>query len=373
MSNSSASEKPTTISNTNLQLPDHEEQEDADFLAAAQILQSGTLPLALKTAVELNIFGIMAKAGLPLSPNEIAAELPACQNPDAPSLLDRVLRLLACHSVVSCSVVEAADGNVERRYGLGVISRFFVGDENGISLGPFISLVEDPIVRASWVKFNEAILEGGIPFNKMYGVHAFDYPGLDPRFNQVFNAAMFSYTTIITKKLLDKYKGFEGINTLVDVGGGLGHTLHAITSMYPSIKAINFDLPHVISNAQSYLGVEHVGGDMFECVPQGEAIFMKWILHDWSDDRCLTILKNCHKAIPENGKVIVLESIFTEEPETSDIAKTISQMDVYMMNKNPGGKERTQKEFIALANATGFTQVKFVCRVCQFWVMEFYK
>lgn len=151
MSNSSASEKPTTISNTNLQLPDHEEQEDADFLAAAQILQSGTLPLALKTAVELNIFGIMAKAGLPLSPNEIAAELPACQNPDAPSLLDRVLRLLACHSVVSCSVVEAADGNVERRYGLGVISRFFVGDENGISLGPFISLVEDPIVRASWL------------------------------------------------------------------------------------------------------------------------------------------------------------------------------------------------------------------------------
>lgn len=105
------------------------------------------------------------------------------------------------------------------------------------------------------VKFNEAILEGGIPFNKMYGVHAFDYPGLDPRFNQVFNAAMFSYTTIITKKLLDKYKGFEGINTLVDVGGGLGHTLHAITSMYPSIKAINFDLPHVISNAQSYLGM----------------------------------------------------------------------------------------------------------------------
>lgn len=364
----------TILGNPKLEIDD---DDDAHFLAAAQIMQSGVLPMALKAAVELNIFKIMAKAGPDrlLSPKEIAAELPASHNPDASSMLDRVLRLLACHSVVSCSFEHTATvgGGVERRYGLSPISKLFVGDENGISLGPFLSLVEDPIVRASWGKFNEAILEGGIPFNKVYGVHAFDYPGLDPRFNEIFNAAMFNYTTIITKKILQKYMGFEGIKQLVDVGGGLGHTLHAITSMYSFIRGINFDLPHVICGAQSYPGIEHVGGDMFESVPQGDAIFMKWILHDWSDDHCLTVLKNCHKAIPENGKVIVVESIVTEEHETTVIAKTVSQMDVYMMNKNPGGKERTQKDFIALANAAGFTEIKFVCRVCQFWVMEFHK
>ncbi|XP_010687485.3 cathecol O-methyltransferase 1 [Beta vulgaris subsp. vulgaris] len=367
----------TSIVDKNTKFEVEVEDDDANFVAATLIMQSGTLSMAMKAAVELNIFDIMAKAGLDrlLSPKEIVAELPASQNPDAASMLDRVLRLLACHSVVSCSFehTAAVGGGVERRYGLSPISKFFVGDENGVSLGPFLSLTEDPIVRASWGKFNEAILEGGISFNKVYGVHAFDYPRSDPRFNEVFNSAMFNYTTIIIKKILQKYKGFGDIKQLVDVGGGLGHSLHAITSMYPFIKGVNFDLPHVICNAKSYPGIEHIGGDMFQSVPQGDAIFMRWILHDWSDDHCLSVLKNCHKAIPENGKVIVVDSIVIEQHETTAIAKTISLMDVYMMNKNPGGKERTQKEFIALANAAGFTKIRIVCRVCQVWIMEFHK
>uniref|UniRef100_F6HU95 O-methyltransferase C-terminal domain-containing protein n=1 Tax=Vitis vinifera TaxID=29760 RepID=F6HU95_VITVI len=31
--------------------------------------------------------------------------------------------------------------------------------------------------------------------------------------------------------------------------------------------------------ASSSNGVEHVAGDMFTSVPNGDAIFMKWILH----------------------------------------------------------------------------------------------
>lgn len=100
-----------------------------------------------------------------------------------------------------------------------------------------------------------AVLEGGIPFNRVYGTHAFEYPGLDPRFNQVFNTAMFNHTTIVIKKILDLYKGFEHLEKLVDVGGGLGVTLSLITSRYPHIKGINFDLPHVIKDAPSYIGM----------------------------------------------------------------------------------------------------------------------
>lgn len=99
-----------------------------------------------------------------------------------------------------------------------------------------------------------AIVEGGIPFNRVHGTHAFEYPGLDPRFNQVFNTAMFNHTTIVVKKILDLYKGFEHLKQLVDVGGGLGVTLSLITSRYPHMKGINFDLPHVIKDAPSYPG-----------------------------------------------------------------------------------------------------------------------
>ncbi|KAK0583392.1 hypothetical protein LWI29_036440 [Acer saccharum] len=129
----------------------------------------------------------------------------------------------------------------------------------------------------SWSQLKDAVLEGGIPFNRVHGMHAFEYPGLDPRFNQVFNKAM-NNTTKVIKNILEIYKGFENVKQLVDVGGGLGVTLEAIAAKYPNIKGINFDLPHVIQHAPHYPGVEHVGGDMFESVPKGDAIFMKWIL-----------------------------------------------------------------------------------------------
>ena len=65
---------------------------------------------------------------------------------------------------------------------------------------------------------------------------------------------MSNYSAIIMKKLLEIYKGFEGVSTLVDVGGDTGATLNMILSAYPTIKGINFDLPRVIEVAPNYKG-----------------------------------------------------------------------------------------------------------------------
>lgn len=100
----------------------------------------------------------------------------------------------------------------------------------------------------------DAVLEGGIPFNKAYGMTAFEYHGTDPRFNRVFNRGMSDHSTITMKKILETYKGFEGLNSVVDVGGGTGAVLNMIVSKYPSIRGINFDLPHVIQDAPAYPG-----------------------------------------------------------------------------------------------------------------------
>lgn len=83
---------------------------------------------------------------------------------------------------------------------------------------------------------------------------AFEYPETDKRFNKVFNEAMSSHTTLIMKRILDIYQGFEGLRVVVDVGGGIGVTLRIITSKYPQIKGINYDLPHVLADAPSYPG-----------------------------------------------------------------------------------------------------------------------
>ncbi|GAB4861514.1 Cathecol O-methyltransferase 1 [Ancistrocladus abbreviatus] len=236
-----------------------------------------------------------------------------------------------------------------------------------------MDLFHDKVFLESWGKLKDAVLEGGIPFNKAHGAHLFEYPSLDSRFNQVFNSAMFNHTTVIMKRIVESYKGFENVKQLVDVGGGLGHSLNIILSKYPNIKGINFDLPHVVQNASPRFGVEHISGDMFESVPSGDTIFLKWILHDWSDDRCIKLLKNCYSALPNNGKLIVVEVVVPEELAMNTGTKAISLIDLIMMTQTPRGKERTQKEFQIMANAAGFTCIKFVCKACNFWVMEIFK
>lgn len=352
-----------------------DEEEAQHCVYAMRLLSSSVLPMVLNAVAELDVFEILAKAGpgAQLSPQEIASHLHA-KNPDAPAMLDRMLRLLVSNSILTCSVVDGEPiGVVRRHYGLAPVAKYFVRNEDGVSFHPLLALIQDKVFMDSWYELKDSVLKGGVPFEKVHGTHAFDYPGKDPRFNDVFNKAMTNHTTIIMKQILEQYKGFENIETLVDVAGGLGVNLKLITSRYSTIKGINFDRPHVIKRAPSYLGVEHVGGDMFESVPSGDVIFMKWILHDWSDEDCLKLLKNCYKALPEDGKVIVVEFILPVKPDSSHSTISTGQVDLIMMTQNPGGKERSEAELLALATKAGFKGLRLCVFVCNFWVMEFYK
>ncbi|KAL5539569.1 hypothetical protein UlMin_045722 [Ulmus minor] len=353
--------------------PTQVSDEEAN-LFAMQLASASVLPMVLKAAIELDLLEIIAKAGPGsfLSPTDIAAQLPTT-NPDAPIMLDRILRLLASYSVLNHSLRTLHDGKVERLYGLGPVCKFLTKNEDGVSIAPLCLMNQDKVLMESWYHLKDAVLDGGIPFNKAYGMTAFEYHGTDPRFNKIFNKGMSDHSTITMKKLLESYKGFEGLKSVVDVGGGTGAVLSMIVSKYPSIKGINFDLPHVIDDAPQLPGVEHVGGDMFVSIPKGDAIFMKWICHDWSDEHCLKFLKNCYKALPENGKVIVAECILPVVPDSSLATKSTVHIDVIMLAHNPGGKERTEKEFEALAKGAGFQGFKVVCDAFNTHVMEFLK
>ncbi|MED6198133.1 hypothetical protein PIB30_063052 [Stylosanthes scabra] len=97
------------------------------------------------------------------------------------------------------------------------------------------------------------------------------------------------------------------------------------------------------------------------------------VLHDWDNKECLKILKNCHKAIPNDGKVIVADKVLPALPKQSDVAKMAFRSDVFMMIQTSKEMERTQKDFMDLAKASGFSTVRFVCSASTLWVMEFYK
>ncbi|GFP93714.1 caffeic acid 3-o-methyltransferase 1 [Phtheirospermum japonicum] len=357
-----------------------DENEEKDFLLAMQLASGSVLPMTLKAAIELDLLELIKKAepestasASELAAFELAAQLPTT-NPDAATMIDRILRLLAAYSVLTCSLKPLPGGGAERRYGLAPVCRFLTRNEDGVSLASCYSLLsQDKVFMETWYHLKDAVLEGGVPFDRAYGMNTFEYPAKDPRFNKVFNKGMSEASAIIIKKIVEKYKGFEGLKSLVDVGGGIGTSLKMILSKYPSIKGINFDLPHVIQDAPPYPDVEHVAGDMFVSVPKADAIFMKWICHDWTDEHCLKLLKNCYEAIPENAKVILLELILPEVPHNGLGAKNVLNFDLIMLTHNPGGRERTEREFQVLANVAGFKKFHKVCCAYNFWIMELMK
>lgn len=343
---------------------------------AMQLASSSILPMTLKNALELGLLEVLQKepAGKALAPEEVVARLPEQPaNPGAAVMVDRMLRLLASYDVVRCHM-EDKDGKYERRYAAAPVCKWLTPNEDGVSMAALALMNQDKVLMESWYYLKEAVLDGGIPFNKAYGMTAFEYHGTDPRFNRVFNEGMKNHSVIITKKLLEFYAGFEeGVSTLVDVGGGIGATLHAITSHHSHIRGINFDLPHVISEAPPFPGVEHVGGDMFKSVPAGDAILMKWILHDWSDEHCAVLLKNCYDALPANGKVIVVECVLPVDTAAVPKAQGVFHVDMIMLAHNPGGKERYEREFRELAKGAGFSGFKATYIYANAWAIEFLK
>lgn len=351
------------------------EMVDADEEAciyAMQLSSSAVLPMTLKNAIELGMLDIlMGAGGKMLSPSEVAAKLPSpTTNPEAAAMVDRMLHLLASYKVVSC---EVEPGTHARRYGPAPVCKWFTPNEHGFSMAPLLLLTNDKVPMESLYHLKDVVLDGGLPFSKAHGMTMYEYSKTDARLNRVFNEAMRNYSTIITGKLVELYTGFHDVGVLVDVGGGLGATIGAITSKYPHIKGINFDLPHVISEAPQFPGVQHVAGDMFSEVPNGDAIIIKWILHNWTDDHCATLLRNCYDALPAHGKVVVVEGILPAKPDATSRGQQMSLSDVIMLTHTAGGKERNQREYQDLARGTGFTGVKTAYIYGNTWVIEFTK
>ncbi|KAL6126386.1 hypothetical protein ACLB2K_074436 [Fragaria x ananassa] len=140
---------------------EEEEEEEESFCYAMQLVTSTVQSTSMQSAVELGVFDIIAKAGVGpgLSSPEIAAQI-GTKNPDAPVMLDRILRLLASHSVLNCTVVNANDDdhgdgpNFLRVYSLAPVSRYFVkSDEDGVSLGALMALTQDKVFLDSWFVF----------------------------------------------------------------------------------------------------------------------------------------------------------------------------------------------------------------------------
>lgn len=309
--------------------------------------------MTLKCAVELRVADIIQANGGPTSLSKIASSI------DSPKVekryLARILRFLVRRRVFTMTV--GSDG--EPIYGLTNSSKWILHDSE-LTLVPMIVSENHPSMLDPWHYLSRCVKEGGNGFEKAHGMDIFDFSPKEPWYNKLFNNAMACTAKIVISAVLAAYKdGFSNIGTLVDVAGGMGNLVAGIVKAHPHIKGINYDLPHVVSTAPPHDGVTHIGGNMFQSVPNADAIIMKWILHDWSDEESIMILKNCRKAIPKDtGKVLIVECLVNAEGD--GVFDDVSLIyDLLMIAHNTGG-ERTELEWKKILEAAGFPRYRVI-------------
>jgi SAM-dependent methyltransferase len=281
-----------------------------------------------------------------------SAELARSLGAHAPSL-HRVLRGLVALGVCT----EEHDG----RFSLTVMGIGLQAETPGSLRGLAILCGEEYV--GAWGGLLHGAMSGETAFNHIFGMSQWDHRMQHPELNECFNGRLRQSTIQATGAILAAYD-FSPFRTIADVGGGHGALLAAILKAYPSATGILFDQPHVVTGARPYLEAAGVaarcqvdGGSFFDHVPEGaDAYILKSVIHDWNDKQSVAILRNCHRALKQQGRLLLLERVMPARVEQSP---DVIMGDLHMLAVT-GGRERTEFEYRALFAAAGFKLTRII-------------
>ncbi|XP_047945005.1 8-hydroxyquercetin 8-O-methyltransferase-like [Salvia hispanica] len=308
--------------------------------------------MSLKSAIQLGIPDAIHKHNKPITLCELANALSI--NKAKSHALFRLMRILVHFNIFDKVKIEEE----EEAYSLTRASRLLLRDEP-LSFAPLALLGIDAITvdpfhhMAEW--FSD---ECPTPFFTRNGVNQWEFGGRDEGWNKVFNEGMASDSRFVSSILVKECKHvFEGLESVVDVGGGTGVVAKVVAGAFPGLKCVVLDLPQVVHGLEGSENMTFVGGDMFEFIPPGDAVILKSILHNWGEEDCVRILKKCKEAIGNGGKVIIVDMVVDCEKQEHNTFQTQLFFDVLMMTVLTG-KERTEKEWAHLFSSAGFQNYK---------------
>jgi len=291
-----------------------------------------------------------------------ASELAEMTGAHAPSLY-RVLRALA-----SVGIFAEDD---QRRFANTPLSETLRSDTPG-SLRAFGMVELGQEHFPAWGNLMHSVKTGEIAFDNLFKQNAWEYYAQNPEDASNFNMSMKGLTEMVNAAVLAAYD-FSGVNKLIDIAGGTGRLISAILNAHPQMRGVLFDLPHVIAEAGPLLAAagvsdrcETTAGDFFKSVTEGgDAYIMKWIIHDWDDEKSTAILKNIHRAMNPDSKLLIVEMVVPagNQPDLSKF------MDLNMMVMT-GGRERTEAEFKSLLAGAGFKLTRVIPTDSPFAVIE---
>lgn len=312
---------------------------------------------AITAAAELGIADALANG--PLSAEELAVAVDA----DADAV-GRLLRLLVARGIFR----QRRDG----RYALNMLGNTLRRDAD-VSIAGMARWVGAPQHREHWSRLTQAVRDGRSIVPDLRGKPFFDYLASEPELSEIFNQAMTSTSELSIASVVAAYD-FGACPTIVDVGGGHGRLLAAMLGSAPQSRGILFDQPQVVSGAAAVLTEHRVAdrvrieeGSFFDdAIPAGgDAYVLKNIIHDWSDDDSVRILRSVRAAAGAGKKVLLVEQVIPRHNRDSPVKRIDLEM-LLMLE----GRERTEAEYGRLLEQAGFQLTRVVPTASPYDIVE---
>lgn len=263
-----------------------------------------------------------------------------------PSALHRLLRALASVGVFT---------EVEPRcFALTPVGEFLRTDIPG-SLRPLARMIGEHHWNV-WGALMHSVTTGQPAYPRVHGLGFFDYVQRHPDKGRIFDEAMTGYvsqSSVAVAAACD----FTRFKSIVDVGGGHGALMAAMLKASPLAGGTIFDLPGVVPGARERMEAaglsdrcQCVGGDFFAAVPAGgDAYTLASILHDWDDERCAVILRNCRRVMTGHEMLLLVEMVIP--PGDAPFFGKLLDLEMLV---SFGGRERTEAEYGELLGRAGF-------------------
>ncbi|XP_020600336.1 trans-resveratrol di-O-methyltransferase-like [Phalaenopsis equestris] len=351
-----------------IKIPDNVVQET---LEAHAILWNQTFSyiksMSLKCAVELHIPDAIHRHGMPITISQLLSSLSISQ--DKSRYLRSIMRVLSQERIFKSHITPSG----EETFDLTPVSRLLLTASSfphNPNTSPLVLLslnhriVDSHHQLSRWFHEPDATIT---PFVMTNGKAIWNLGRELPQFNDLINKTMECDSNFLMNVMASKgWLSFQGIGTLVDVGGGTGLMAAKLVEAFPGLKCIVLDLPHVIDMTERKTDkIQFIAGDMFVEVPHADVALLKWILHDWKDEDCvkiLQILQRCKEAIPpkeKGGKVIIIDIVVGLKFNSHTSLQTQLLFDLHML-ASCMGQERDESEWRNLFVTAGYRDYKII-------------
>jgi orsellinic acid C2-O-methyltransferase len=221
------------------------------------------------------------------------------------------------------------------------------------------------VITEGFADIPEVVRTGRAGHSVTLGPEGFELLAEDPERLDAMHRTMVGSSRDIAADLC-RIHDFEAHRTVIDVGGGYGGLLAAVLQSYPNLSGAVFDLPSVERGALAYLQSQglsgragFVAGSFFESPPpSADCYLLKYIIHDWDDDRAGQILGRCRDGAGAGGVILVIDRLLPDRFVDGPEHRRLARADLTMMGY--GGQERSEREMFALLATAGLRPVRVV-------------